>query len=316
MRNMVYEVYLKSKTGDLSREAFFETFLRRDNCCIEEGDEDVIVYKNPDTGVGFYFEYMHEDGKGEPNVRPDGVYRVAVCVEYCQPTCFFIEALYEIVDLVKNEGFSVYDPQIGGPEGGGEFSDEKLYDSWNKCNARAVRDYMMPLGREMENVPMMPYETLKTMWRWNYSIPHLKEALGDGVQIPSMQCIELDGDDLTAVFWRDGGAAALPYVDVIIIARRKKGADCTSSDEADYELCAIDYEDAKALIEKYSKELFANAFILGYTDVPEEISRFMADLKAGGDFMLMDMCDFLEHEVVQEALLLELKDKGDGEKAV
>ena len=296
---MAYEVFLKHKDEDLSLEAFLEVFAARKNCHAEDGR---VIYENADTGVGFVYEYIPEDQKGAPNVRSEGVYRVALCVEYCQPAFFFVEALYEIYNLVEHEGFEVYDPQIGGRSGGGKFDDRKLFDNWTAFNELAVKDYMMSLGPDMDNVPVMPYETLKKMWEWNYAIDRLREMLDQNIQIPTIQSVEFADEDLTAVIWKDGESIAIPYVDVIIFARPKKGA--ASGDEGEnYEFCAVDYEAVKPLIEKYSERSFANAFVLDYTKVPKEITKYIASLDPGVEFTLMDMCDVLEYEVAERALL-------------
>ncbi len=289
---MPYEVYLKFKDREMSFEAFLELFSKRKNCRV---DDQLVVYENSDTGVGFYYEYMHGEDKSAPNVRSDGVYRVALCVEYCQPMFFFVEALYEIYDLVRNDDIVVYDPQIGGMSGGGKFDDVQTFESWKECNFEAVREYMLSLGEEMDDVPVMPYDTLKQMWEWNYSISRLREELGNKIQIPTMQVIDLGDKYLTAVVWKDGGSIAIPYVDILVFAMGKDGGD-----EGGF--YAIDYEEAKPLIEKYFTKIYANAYVLDYDDTPEEISKYIAGLDSGLEFMPMNMCDILEYEVAERAL--------------
>jgi len=296
---MTYEVYLKFKDKEMSLEAFLKLFSGRNNC---HADGERVIYENADTGVGFYLEYMHEDNKGDPNVRSDGVYRVVLCVEYCQPDFFFVEALYEIYDLVQHEDIVVYDPQISGILGGGAFDDKKLFDNWKDCNLDAVQEYIMSLGPEMDDVPVMPTSALKVMWKWNYDIGHLREMLDEKMQIPTIQIVEFDGEDLTAVIWKDGASIAIPYVDIIVFARRKGGAETSSDNDQNYEFCAIDYEEVKPLIKKYSKRNFANAFLLEYDKTPKEIEAFIAELDPEVKFMPMDMCDVLEYEVAEEAL--------------
>ena len=306
---MAYEVFLKLKDRDLSLDSFQDLFSRRKNCRAN-GDEQVI-YENPDTGVGFYFEYMHEEKKGEANVRADGVYRVALCVEYCQPAFFFVEALYEIFDLVEQEGFVVYDPQIGGRAGGGVFDDKKLFENWIECNILAVHDYMMSLGPEMDDVPVMPYGTLREMWKWNYSIESLRKTLDKKMQIPTIQCVEFEGEDLTAVIWKEGDPIAIPYVDVVIFARRKNNSKADDKNQ-DYEFCAIDYEDVKPLIEKYSESFFMNAFLLDYDETPKEIEKFITAQDPGVEFLPMNMCDVLEYEVAEKALFPDMENPIEG----
>jgi hypothetical protein len=292
---MAYEVFLKLKDEEMSLEAFLELFSKRKNCRI---DGQRAIYENTDTGVGFYYEYMYEENKGAPNVCSDGVYRVALCIEYCQPAFFFVEALYELYDLVQNENIVAYDPQIGGEPDGLEFDDAKLFESWKECNLDAVREYMLSLGPDMDDVPVMPYSALKQMWEWNYSIAHLREMFDGKMQIPTIQAISLGEEDLTAVVWKNGGPIAIPYVDVIVFAAQKEG-------DKGFGFCAVDYEDVKPLIEKYSEKTYANAYLLSYDSTPKEISDYIAGIDSDLEFMPMDMCDVLEYEIAEGALFPE-----------
>ncbi len=296
---MAYEVYLRLKDKEMSLESFLELFSKRKNC---RAVGDKVIYENADTGVGFYFEYMHEEKKGAPNVRSDGVYRVALYIEYRQPVFFFVEALYEIFDLVENAGFVVYDPQIGGKQDDKEFDDAKLFASWKDCNLDAVQEYMLSLGSEIVNFPIMPYTTLKKVWEWNYAISRLQEMLDKKMQIPTIQAISLSDEDLTAVVWKEGGSIAIPYVDVIVFAMRKEGDKGSSDNDPSYDFYAVDYGDVKPLIEKYSEKIYANAFLLNYDSVPKEISDYILSLDSSLEFEPMDMCDVLEYEVIEVAL--------------
>ncbi len=289
---MAYEVYLRRKDEDLSLDAYLEMFSKRKNCRVE-GQQ--VIYENADTGVGFYYDFLNEGAKDASEVRPDGIYRIVLRVEYCQPAFFFVEALHEIYDLVQHEDFYVYDPQINESSGGEAFSDKKLFLSWRECNLDAVNEYMLSLGAEMDDVPMMPFEALKRMWEWNYAIRRLRDMLDQKIRIPTIQAINFADEDLTAVVWKDGGPIAIPYVDIIVFARSISGGD-------EYDFCAVDYEDVKPLIDKYSEKNFANAFVLSYDIVPEEISDFIKDLDSDIEFIPMDMCDILEYEVAETAL--------------
>jgi len=289
---MAYEVYLKFKDKEMSLEAFLELFSKRNNCRV---DGERVIYENADTGVGFYYDYMPEEDKDASNVRSDGVYRVALGIEYCQPAFFFVEALYELYDLIENHGFVLYDPQIEKKLTKKTFNDDDLFEGWRECNQDAVREYMMSLGPEMDDVPVMPYDAIRMMWEWNYYISSLREMLDEKMQIPTIQAVVLEDEDLTAVVWKDGGPIAIPYVDIIVLATGKKGSE-------EYEFRAIDYEDMKSLIEKHSEKIFANSFLLNYDSTPKEISDFIANVDASLDFTLMDMCDVLEYEVAETAL--------------
>ncbi|MCK5375214.1 MAG: hypothetical protein KAJ40_08010 [Alphaproteobacteria bacterium] len=297
---MPYEVCLKPKNGDMSLKEFQEFFSKRKNCRVD-GSEG--VYENQNTGVGFCFEYMHEENKGALNVRPDGIYRVVLSVEYCQPAFFFVEALYEIYDLVKQENFVVYDPQADGKSGGWPFSDKEMFDNWTHCNEGAVLEYIIGLREEMQYLPVMPYDTVQKVWEWNYFLEKLGETLDAKMHIPTILAVEYKDEYLTAVVWREGCPIAIPYVDIVIFSRRKKGADPSSFEEDDFEYCVVDYEEIKPLIDKYSEKEFANAFILGYDTPPEEITSFIAGLNSRGNFSLIDMCDILECEVIEDAVL-------------
>lgn len=296
---MAYEIYLKPKNGDLSLETFQGMFSERKHCRV---DGNVAFYENHSTGVGFYLQYMDVSNDGAPNVLPDGVYRIALCVDYCQPAFFFVEALYMVHNLVQSESFSIYDPQLELYFEGWPFNDKKMFDNWSACNEDSVYEYMMSLGPDMDGVPVMPYDAMQKIWEWNYAIERLHEMLDPKMQIPVIQPVDFGDEDLTAVVWKEGTSIAVPYVDLIIFARRKNKGEITGDDSKDYDFCAVDYEDVKHLIEKYSKNYFANAFLLEYEGVPEGLSQYIAGLDSSVPFTLMNMCDVLEYEVAEAAL--------------
>lgn len=301
---MAYVVYLKPKDGDLSLESFRKLFEDRKDFRIE-GDK--ALYENHNTGVGFYFEYIHTSNEGDDNVRPEGAYRIMLSVEYCQPTFFFVEAIYRIEELVDEDGLVVYDPQIGGEEGAEPFDHDVMFESWGDCNLEAVGDYMMSLGPAMDDVFVMPYKTVKSLWEWNCYIFKAREEIADHIHIPSVMAVDYGGDDNTGVVWQQGAPIVIPEVDVVVIARPNKD----DPDSGVLDCCVVKYDEIRYLVDKYSDDDFGSAMILSYKSVPQEIQEFFANVQSDVEFAVMDMCDILEYELAERALFLDVEEKDE-----
>lgn len=306
---MAYVVFLKSKEGDLSLESFQKLFKDRENFRVE-GHQ--AFYENHNTGVGFYFEYIHTSNQGDENVRPEGTYRIVLSVEYCQPTFFFVEAIYEIEDFIDKGDLVVYDPQIGGKEGAEPFDHDVMFESWKDCNEDAICEYMLGLGPAMDDVFVMPYNTVKLLWEWNYYIPKAREQIANHIHIPSVMAVDYNGDDQTGVVWQQGAPIAIPEVDIVIIAKPDK----ENPDSGVLDCCALKYDEIRHLVDKYSEGNMGSAKLMSYEHVPEEIQNFFANVNSAAEFAVMDMCDILEYEVAEHALFLNKEESGepDGDK--
>ncbi|MFP4097514.1 MAG: hypothetical protein ACLFP8_01040 [Alphaproteobacteria bacterium] len=294
---MAYEVFLRREQGDLSLDDFLDFFSKRNKYRV---DGKQVLYENEDTGVGFCFSYCHESGDDKPSVQPDGVYQIMLSVEYCQPTFFFVEALYELYDLVQNHDFVVYDPQLGKSFIQKPLDDKAMFDSWMRFNIDAVYEYMASLGADVLDMPVMPYDTIRGVWEWNYNIERLRNELGEHIQIPCILPVEYEGSDLTAVVWREDRGIAVPWVDLVIFVRGEDGAALLGNTEEKSEFCIVDFDQVRLLIDQYSQKNFADAFILDYEVVPEGVTDFIRSLDPSEGFTLMDMCDVLEFEIVEE----------------
>ena len=121
---MVYEIFFRATDGEITL-AMFQNYFSKFPYYTVTGPE--AVYENKNTGAHFVFRYMHMDGEGNKNVRPEGTYRIALNVNYCVPAFFIMEALYEVDTLIQATKVVMYDAQLGGI-GTGAYDGEKMFD--------------------------------------------------------------------------------------------------------------------------------------------------------------------------------------------
>lgn len=288
---MVYELFFRATDGEISLEMFQNYFGKYPHYEVSGPD---AFYKNENTGVYFSFHYLHMNGEGNENVRPEGIYRISLEVSYCLPSIFIQEALIEVEALIGETKVVMYDPQEGGVGRKG-YDNEKMIACWREQNEYALQD-MARSGVDLQDHDMVvvPGAWLERVWAWNYDIPLNTKAMDDGMQVPIIYAL-FDGENIkSGIVWSDGGAIAMPKVEVIVIAK-------TDPKTGEMIFCPVMHEDIAGLISAYHTKKFGETHILGYSDIPEEVKAFVDRVKPDDTWQRLSMDQVLEEEVVQSA---------------
>jgi len=159
-------------------------------------------YANEDTGVYFTFAYVDEEG-------------ATFEINFHRPHVFALEAEPEIASFVESFHLLVEDPQIDGA-GFGDFSREAFLRGWNHGNRFALH----ASASERQRPPTLPSAEIERCWRWNLQRRDLQDRLGDDVFVPKIMFGQKDARVVTVCAWPDAIPLALPFVDLIAVARR------------------------------------------------------------------------------------------------
>lgn len=286
---MGYKLFFRATDGEISLNMFQNYFSKYPHFTVT-GPE--ASYKNENTGARFVFQYLHTNGEGKINVRPEGTYRIALNVEYCVPSFFVTEALLEVEALINETQVVFYDPQQEG-SGTKTFDGDRVFDCWLFHNEKAIRHLASQAKWQENDKILVSYDWMQKIWNWNYSIPVIQHHLGQGIQVPTMILL-YDGKFAKSGFvWEGGQSVVIPNVDIVMIARN-------DGDKTD--LCAVEYEAIEVFVQKYQTHKEGSTCVISYDTVPEDITRFIANLEPNQTYSKLSMNDIFEEEIVEDAL--------------
>lgn len=137
---MSYNLFLRPRSGELSREALLEYFTGTSGYALDDDDEDVIAYENEATGVYFRFQFDPGTGDaGEDDDEDDDAGgggdgpELSFELDAFRPSIFALEARIELDALVAAFDLQVTDPQDGGIEGA-TWDGDAFIRGWTRLN--------------------------------------------------------------------------------------------------------------------------------------------------------------------------------------
>jgi len=219
-----YDLFLRPRSGELSREALLEYFNGTTGYTFDEEDDDVVSYENEVTGVYFRFQFDagssdtgeeeeedddHDDGNGP---------ELSFELDAFRPFTFGLEARIELDALVAAFDLLVTDPQEGGVEGA-TWDGDAFLRGWTRLNelnyATILRDEWDP----DEPLYTLPRAEIEYCWRWNFAYEARVEELGERFFIASIAFAGRDGRTVVQAMWPDDRPIVLPRVAEVLLVR-------------------------------------------------------------------------------------------------
>ncbi len=194
-----------------------------------DGDEFIISYMNPYTGVDFYLAYQksntgieERDDQGNVTARffnTDLTFRINVN----RATFFGYEALSIIGELADKFDWFVINPQNEGiPK---KYTTEDLLHSWLETNRRAietVKDYNEMRGSSSISIEV-PAEQSLEWWKKTYEMSRFIEEHDESFLIPKISLFEdEEGKALSIVQWNGEHPQVIPTCDFFYVKYKKK----------------------------------------------------------------------------------------------
>jgi len=286
---MSYDLFFTEP--DITIEEFNAYFSGRNHYRAEKAQ---AWYENEDTGVYFCFDYETESEKDPEG--PKG--NVTFNLNFYRPHYFALEAEPEVQSVVDHFGFRIYDPQTHGMDDG-PYSRDGFIAGWNHGNEfgyRAIIDSEEP----PEIILTRPREELDAIWRWNYSKEQTQSRLGDGVFVPRIMFIQIQGEVQSMVVWPDAIPTLIPRVDGIVIPRQEFAPRRLLKKTDD--TCTVPFGEALPLLEAFeSTEYCMPAYLLSYVRPPGQLVDFVRALSPQeADMQGIPMDQVLDRELVEQ----------------
>ena len=218
---MSYDLFFARRDGgSLDAAAFAAHFAGRRGYGLR-GDE--AHYVDEDTGV--YCTFRRESPRAvavDPDETADEDPFEPVAsfeLNYFRPPFFGLEAADEVAAFVAAFDLVVDDPQVGGM-GRGELDREGFLAGWNLGNRMAHALIPREHGAGAR-FAAYPEAGLLAAWRWNRDRRRRQEAVGNGVFVPRISWVDVDGEPRTGAVWPDALPTVLPEVDLVIVGRQE-----------------------------------------------------------------------------------------------
>jgi hypothetical protein len=259
---MSYDLFLKPKNCDISKEQFDSYFKGRQHYTLEGSQ---AWYQNEITGVYFVFEYQERDDAEEDH------YPIAFNMNYFRPTFFVKEAEPEVTAIISKFDLEVEDPQINGMGSGG-FDRKKFRSGWLHGNEFGYQSIL----KDNPEVFSLPTNKLEDIWSWNIRKESLQEEVTEDVFVPSIMLFKFQGKVITACVWPDAIPSIIPPVDMLLIGRKELAPRKMFKKVED--MAISDWNDVNPLLERYKQKMLGDAYYLYYHAVPNEIKKHIKEL--------------------------------------
>ncbi len=259
---MSYDLFLKPKSGGLSKEQFDSYFQGRDKYNLEGSQ---AWYQNEATGVYFVFEYQDTED-GEPDYYP-----IAFNMNYFRPSYFVNEAEPEVIEFISKFNLQVDDPQTKGM-GSGDFNVDKFRSGWLHGNEFGYQSIL----KDHPEVFCLPTKKLEDFWSWNKNKESLQESVTDDVFVPSIMLLNYEGRVVTACVWPDAIPSIIPPVDILLIGRKELAPRKLFKKVEDMALGI--WESVKPILDKHKLKMQGDAYYLHNHSVPNEIKKYIQTL--------------------------------------
>jgi len=258
----------------LDKKTFAAHFRSRRNYKVENGQ---AIYQNEDTGVYFIFD--------EPE---DGV--VAFNLNYFRPHVFGLEAAAELEQFAAAFATRVGDPQGEMEE---EFSTEGFLRGWNAGNQFGYRSM---LSQQSEPVRTWPQQRIQEVWEWNYGRAAQQEREGEGIFLPAIWAIELDGAAFSMAIWPPGCPILLPTVDGLLVP-------VSQNEQESQETAFVRWEEILPVVSAYQEPAPGlPRYRLAFEQWPDPIATFLAQPRQPvGELSGIGLDQILDQELVEAA---------------
>lgn len=266
---MSYDLYLKPRSGALSKYRFFSYFEGRGLYTLQ-GEQ--AWYQNEDTGVYFSFELSNTDETAEDD-DPAMSYPLSFNMNFFRPSFFVLEAEPELSRVVSDLNCAVFDPQADGM-GQGDYDAELFVSGWKKGNefgySAVLRDSANRTG-----VVGMPTAELERIWQWNYSRGDLQQELGDSVFVPRIIFFKHGAGLVSAVVWSDAIPTAFPKVDSVVVYRKELAPRKLFRRRETINI--VDWAEVEPIIESVARP-HSGTLVHEYAEAPPSIIAFVKGL--------------------------------------
>ncbi len=219
-----YNLFLRPRSGELTREALLEYFTGTTGYSFDEEDEDLISYENEVTGVYFLFHFDAgtEDDKDEEDEEEDeggeGGPELSFELDAFRPPIFALEARSELDALVAAFDLLVSDPQQGGVEGS-TWDGDAFLRGWTRLNELSYATILRDEWDPEEPLYTLPRAEIEYCWRWNLAYEARVEELGDRFFIANIAFAARDGRVVVQAMWPDDRPIVLPRVAEVLLVR-------------------------------------------------------------------------------------------------
>lgn len=276
---MSYDLYLTSTGDDLTLDRFTQYFASRPNFRVEGSQ---AWYQNEDTGTYFVFEYEEQGVSNAPDDDDDDdespPHQCSFNLNYYRPTVFATEAEPELRALIETFSLTVDDPQLGGM-GVGPYQSEGFLEGWRRGNEFG---YQAILGQNRtEQVYTLPTIEIERIWLWNLRRAARQAEVGDGLFVPRVVYLDVDGAPQSAVVWPDGIPSVVPRVDLLIVPRQQLAPRRLFSKTPDRAL--VTWPEAEPLLRAHASLVDGPAYSISYLTPPTEVVAFIKRLKSSDE---------------------------------
>ena len=267
---MSYDLYLKPRSGEISKERFLAFFQGRSHYKLQ-GQQ--AWYQNEDTGVYFSFEMQSIQAEAEDDDFSVG-YPVLFNMNFFRPSFFVLEAETELSSVVRELDFVVLDPQTDGL-GEGEFDPSIFVSCWKKGN-EAGYSAILQDPENRPDIATMPAEKLERIWRWNHGRGNLQQSLGESVFVPRISFFKEDGAVISSVVWSVGIPTAFPSELDAVVVYLKDLAPRTLFGRKEM-FSTVGWSLVRPLIRRFAHS-HENALIGAYSTPPKDVLEFLRSL--------------------------------------
>jgi hypothetical protein len=218
-----YDLFLRPRSGELSREALLEYFTGTTGYSLDDDDDDVISYENEATGVYFLFNFAagtsddeddEEDDDGDDGDGPE----ISFELDAFRPHIFALEARGELDALVAAFDLVVTDPQEGGVEGS-TWDGDAFIRGWTRLNELSYATILRDEWDPDEPLYTLPRAEIEYCWRWNLAYEARVEELGERFFIANIAFAGRDGHTVVQAMWPDDRPIVLPRVAEVLLVR-------------------------------------------------------------------------------------------------
>jgi hypothetical protein len=266
---MSYDLFMKPRSGSVSRERFTEHFAARPHYKIE-GDQ--AWYRNDDTEAYFVFEYSDTTVSNAPDDEGEPRCPLSFNLNYFRPSFFGLEAEPEVRAFVETLDLLVEDPQANGMGTGG-FDSAKFLSGWNTGNAFGCQAILKQHAPEIHTLPTAEIERI---WRWNHARARRQAQIGEQCYVARIFFVEAGSGAQTATLWPDAITSVLPKADYVIVGRNELAPKGFFGKKPDTLL--VDWKELEPVIAANAAQETTDAFRLTYASPPDGVAQFVRNL--------------------------------------
>ncbi|WP_176053404.1 hypothetical protein [Paraburkholderia caribensis] len=255
---------------------------------------DVVEYWNPNTGVDFSFNVVHDSHRSI-----DGAFGVNFQMHSLRPHVFCLEAEHEIRACANRFSATVFDPVSGSMMSDEEISTEALLRGWKNSGEIECRERLQGTGATYP-VYAMPARQIGRSWHWNYQFEASERRFRWRVTVPHARLFAVNGVLYTGIVWYDSIPDLIPDVDVVIVVRH---AMSLNEWHAFHEYCLLRQSDLDAVLAPltdYGLPMLARRPLFHIT--PAQVRGFVSSLVPSTDHIaavplgrVLDQELFIQH---------------------